>query len=155
MVSSSEVRTHYPSVSFLFTHLGASLRSSRTFYPLVEGFMCGENSLNLALAYLFPLLRQSVDWFEDLVGDWRVMSEVRSSELETALSSSDDPVEEDTIASTPRVVKAFSAFKEECGPDTETLSRFKDRFQFPKRVRVRLPRKEERACHFLPGKVCF
>jgi len=39
--------------------------------------------------------------------------------------------------------------------DDETLSRFKDRFQFPNRVRVLLPREEERACHFFPGEVCF
>ena len=74
MASSSEVRTLCPSVSFLFTHLGASLRISSTFYPLVKGFVFGENSLNLVLANLFPLPRQSVDWFEDLVGDQRVMS---------------------------------------------------------------------------------
>ena len=42
-----------------------------------------------------------------------------------------------------------------CGLDAETLSRFKDRFQFPDRVRVRLPSEEERACHFFPGEVCF
>ena len=28
-------------------------------------------------------------------------------------------------------------------------------FQFPERVRVRLPSKEERACNFFPGEVCF
>ena len=85
------------------------------------------------------------------------MLEVRSSELETRLSSSDDPVEmeEDIAASGPRVVRAFSALGEACGLDDETLSRFRDRFQFPERVRVRLPHKEERACHFLLGEVCF
>ena len=105
--------------------------------------MCGENSLNLVLADLFPLLCQSVDWFEDLMGDRRVMSKVRSSKLETGLSSSDDPVEEDTAASSPRVVRSFFSLKEECGMDIETFSRFRDRFQFPERVRVRLPCKEE------------
>ena len=89
------------------------------------------------------------------MGDRRVMSEVRSNELETRLSSSDDPVEEDTTASTLRVVRVFSALEEECGLDAETLSRFRDRFQFPERVRIRLPHKEKRACHFSPGEVCF
>ena len=37
--------------------------------------MCGGNSLSLVLTDLFPLLRQFVDWFEDLVGDQR--SDVR------------------------------------------------------------------------------
>ena len=56
------------------------------------------------------------------------MSEVRSNELETGLSSSDDPVEEDIAVFTSRVVRAFSALDEECGLDAETLSRFRDRF---------------------------
>ena len=83
------------------------------------------------------------------------MSEVRSSELEIRLPFSDNTVEEDTEVSTLRVVRAFFTLEEECGLDAETLSRFRDGFQFPKRVRIRLPRKEERACHFSPGEVCF
>ena len=92
-LSSSEVRALCPSVSFLFAHLGASLEISRNFCPLVEDFVGGGNSLNLVLVDLFPLLRQFVDWFENLVSDQRAMLEVRSSELETGLSSSDDLVE--------------------------------------------------------------
>ena len=83
------------------------------------------------------------------------MSEVRSSELETGLSSNDDPVGGDTAISTPREVRAFHALEEECGLDDETLGRFKDRFQFLDRVSVRLPREEEQACHFFPEEVCF
>ena len=83
------------------------------------------------------------------------MSEVRSSELETELSSNDDPVERDIAVSVPREVKAFHALGKECGLDTEILSRFGQRFQFPNRVRVRLLRPEERACHFSPEEVCF
>ena len=109
------------------------------------------------LVDLFTLLRQSVDWFEDLVGERRAMSEVRSSELERGLLSSDDPmeVEEDTTAFGPRETRAFHALGEVCGLDAETLSRFRDRFQFSERVRVLLPHGEERACHFSPEKVCF
>ena len=155
MLSSFEVRTLCPSISFLFAHLGDSLRISRNFCPLVEGFVCGGNSLSLVLTDLCPLLHQSVDWFEDLMGDRRVMSEVRSNELETGLSSSDDLVEKDTATSTLRVVRVFFALEEECGLDAKTLSRFRDRFQFPERVRIHLPHKEKRACHFSPGEVCF
>ena len=110
MVGSFEVRILWPSVSFFFTRLGASLGVSRTFFPLVEGFVFGGSSLSVVLANLFPLLHQSVDWFEELVGEQRVMSKVRSSELETGLSSSDDPVEveEDTATSSPREVKAWT-----------------------------------------------
>jgi len=91
------------------------------------------------------------------VGNRGVMFEVRSSELETRLSSSDDPVEAkvDTIASDRREVRAFHALEEVCALDFDTLSRFRNRFQFPERVRICLPHEEERACHFSPGEVCF
>ncbi|XP_030932863.1 uncharacterized protein LOC115958572 [Quercus lobata] len=84
-----------------------------------------------------------------------VVLEVRSSELETGLSSSDRLVEGDTVVSAPQEVKAFHALEEECGLDGKTLSRFKDKFQFLDRVRVRLPSEEDRACHFFPGEVYF
>ena len=64
-------------------------------------------------------------------------------------------MEGDTAVSIPRKVRAFHALEEVCGLDGETLSRFKGRFQFHDRVRIRLPREEERACHFLPGEVFF
>ena len=83
------------------------------------------------------------------------MSEVKSSELDTGLSSSGEPVEGDTAVSTPREVRAFYALEEACGLDVETVARFKDRFQFPARVRVRQPSDEDRACHFFPGEICF
>ena len=60
-----------------------------------------------------------------------------------------------TAVSIPREVRAFHALGEVCSLDDETLSRFKGRFQFPIRVRVRLPHGKERACHFLPEEVCF
>ena len=157
MVNSSEVRRLCPSLSFFFACLGASLGSSCSFGPLIENFVFGGSGLSLALADLLLVLRESVDWFEGIVGERRIMSEVRSSELETRLSSNDDPVEmeEDTATSSPRELRAFSALGEVCGMDAETLSRFRDRFQFPKRVRIRLPHKEERACHFSPREMCF
>ena len=149
MVSSSEVRTACASISFLFARLGGSLGV----FPHLENFIFEGHSLGVVVADLLPLLRQSIDWFRDLVKE--VMSEVRSSELETGLSSSGDLVEGDTAVSAPREVKAFYALNEECGLDDDTLGRFKDRFQFPEWVRVRLPSKGERACNFFPGEVCF
>ena len=71
------------------------------------------------------------------------MSEVRSSELEIGLSFSGDPVEGDTVVSIPREVRAFHTLEEGCGLDADTLGRFKDRFQFPERVRVCLPNEED------------
>ena len=66
--------------------------------------MFGGSGLGLALADLLPLLRESINWFEGVVGEQRVMSEVRSSKLETRLLFSDDPIEreDDTVASAPR-----------------------------------------------------
>ena len=144
-----------PSVSFLFTRLGASLDTSRAFLPFVGNFVFEDSGLGVTLGELFPVLSQSINWFEGLVGERERMSEVRSSELETRLSSNDDLVQGDTTVSTPREVRAFHALEEVCGLDGNTLSRFKDRFQFLDRVRVRLPYEEERACHFFLGEVCF
>ena len=85
------------------------------------------------------------------------MSELRSSELESGLLSRDDPikVEEYTVVSIPREVRAFHALGEVCSLDDEMLSRFNGRFQFPDRVRVRLPYGKERACHFSSEEVCL
>ena len=151
MVNSSKVRIACPSISFLFARLGGSLGV----LPHLENFVFEGNSLGVALADLLPLLCQSNDCFEGLVREQEAMSEVKSSELETRLLSSGDPVEGDTAVSTPREVRDFYTLKEVCGLDGDTLGRFKDRFQFPERVRVRLPNKKDRACHFFPGEVCF
>ena len=92
MVSSSKVRIACPSISFLFARLGDSLGVSCSFFPLVGGFIFEGSSLSVALADLLPLLSQSLDCFEGLVSEQGMMSEVRSSELETRLLSSDDPM---------------------------------------------------------------
>ena len=109
--------------------------------------------MSIALGNLLPLLYQSIDWFEGLVSERRAMSKVRLNELETRLSSSDDPVEveEDIAISVPREVRAFHALREVCSLNDETLSWFRGRFQFPDRVSFRLPHEEERACHFSLG----
>ena len=152
MVSDSKVRVVCPSVSFFFAHLGAALGVSGDFLPLVGDFVFVGCGLRAALEELSPILSQSIAWFE---GETKRMSEVRSNELETGLSSNGGPVEGDTAVSTPQVVRAFHALEEVCGLDTDTAGRFKDRFQFPEQVRVRRPNGEDRACHFFPGEVCF
>ena len=42
-----------------------------------------------------------------------------------------------------------------CGLAADTIARFRDKFQFPERVRVHRPNDEDRACHFFPGEICF
>jgi len=150
MVDSLEVRIACPLISFLFARLGGSLGT----YPFLENFVFEGNCLTVVLGDLLPLLRQLLNWFEGLARR-EVMSKVRSSDLETGLSSNGDPVEKDTVVSGPREVRAFYALREVCGLDVETVNRFKDRFQFPAGVCVRLPKDEDRACHFFPGEVCF
>ena len=139
-------------MSFFFARLGAALGVSGDFLPLVGDFIFAGCSLSLVIGELSPILGQSLVWFE---GETRRMAEVRSSELEIGLSSSGDPEGGDIAVSAPRVVRAFHALEEVCGLDDETVGRFKDRFQFPERVRVRRPTNEDRACHFFPGEICF
>ena len=140
----------------LVCSFGGFLRYFLSFSPFLLGIFFFEGSgLGVALGKLFPVLSQSINWFEGLVGERERMSEVRSCELETGLSSSDDSVKGDTAVSTLREVRAFHALEEACGLDGDTLSRFKDSFQFPNRVRVHLSREEERAYHFFPREVCF
>ena len=117
----------------------------RVFLPSVTNFVSKGSSLGVVLGSLFLLLSQSIDWFEGLLSERRAISEVRSSELEIGLLSNDNlvGVEVDTVVSVPREVRAFHAFGEACGLDDKMLSRFKDRFQFPEWVKVRLPQEEE------------
>ena len=129
-----------------------ALGVSGDFFPLVGDYIFEGCGLSVVLGELSPILGQSLAWFE---GETKRMSEVRSSELDTGLSSSEGSVEGDTAVSTPRQVRAFYALKKECGLDADTVARFKDMFQFPKRVRVRRPGPEDQACHFFPGEVCF
>ena len=129
------------------------LRGVFGIFPHLQNFVFESNNLGVALVDLLPLLCQLIDWFEGLVKEHKAMSEVRSSELETRLLLSGDLVEGDTAVSTPREVRAFYALEEVCGLDADTLDRFKDRFQFPKRVRICLPNKEDQAYHFFPGEV--
>ena len=92
-------------------------------------------------------------------------SEVGSGDLERGASSNVGGVGTglDTTTSTPlssqppvpAVVRSFHVLKEKCSLNIEVFSKFKDRFQFPERTRARLPRKDEKACTFAHGEVCF
>ena len=88
MVSGSEVKAICPSVSFFFACLGAALGVSGDFLPFVGDFIFSGCSLSLVIGELSPILGQSLTWFKE---ENRRMVEVRSSELETGLSSSDNP----------------------------------------------------------------
>ena len=57
--------------------------------------------------------------------------------------------------SVPAVARSFHALKEKCSLKIEVFSKFKDRFQFPKGTKARLPRKDEKACAFAHEEVFF
>lgn len=92
-------------------------------------------------------------------------SEVRSSDLEMGQSSSGDTVgaDTDTVASVPsssqpsisKPPRSFHTLKEERFLSEETLSRFRDRFQFPNETRILLPHLGEKSCPFVHDEVCF
>ena len=84
MVSDSEVKVACPSVSFFLARLGVALGVSGDFLPLVGDFIFAGCGLSVVLGELSPILGQSIAWFE---GETKRMSKVRSSELETGLSS--------------------------------------------------------------------
>ena len=124
------------------------------------------------LGNLYPLLCQSLAWFKSMHEVLRresIGSEVTSSDLETGLSSSAGTAgaETDTTTSVPSSVpsssrpsvlatpRPFHAPKEKYSLKIDTFSKFRDRFQFPAKTRVRLPRKGEKSCAFAHGKVCF
>ena len=79
------------------------------------------------------------------------MSEVRLSDLETRLSSSDDRVvSRATSVSTP-----YKAWNISCSLSEKDEKRIRDRFQFPDFVKIRILSDEEKACHSYADEICF
>lgn len=160
-----------PLYLFLFCRLGAFLETSIGHCPHVGLFFSRDSAFRPILTDLYPLLHQSLNWYCLLCAmsvEEGQRSVVRSSELETILSSSDKPakMEIDTATSNPSSSKpssskpssskkprSFDAFKEPCGLDEDTLFRFRDRFQFSNENRIHLPHKSKRAWAFAHGKV--
>ena len=64
MVDYSYIRHTSPSVAFFFTRLGAFIGFSSGHCPRVGDICLGDSSLNLMLGDLYPLLCQSLGWFE-------------------------------------------------------------------------------------------
>ena len=173
MVDFSEVRSLFPLVSFFFVRLGAFLETSSGQRPHIDLFVSRDSAFRPVLIDLYPLLHRSLNWYRLLYKmsmEEGERSVVRSSELETVLSSSDKPVEMeiDTVALKPLSLKpsfskpssstklmSFHVLKEPCGLNEETLFRFKDRFQFPNETKICLPHENKKACVFAHGKVCF
>lgn len=141
MIDYFEIRCLSPFVSFFIARLGVFLGSLGGCRPPIENFIFRVNALSPIMVNLCPLLHQPLNWFQSLHEmsmEERVGSKVKSSELETGLSSSDDTVraETDTATSVPsssqpspsRPIRPFHTFKEECTLNKGTLSMFRDRF---------------------------
>ena len=183
MVDYSKIRHTSPSIAVLFARLGALIDSSSDPlsallycssdpYPLIRNFIVGDSSLLLVLGDIRPLLYKSLTWFKSMHGDlWRERMgfEVRSGDVERGSSSSVGTARAGTDIATsipsstpssshPSVFatsRPFHALKEKCTLKADIFSRFRDRFQFPAEIRVHLPRKDEKACAFAHGEVCF
>ena len=69
MVDSFVVRKIFPSISFFFALLWASLGSFNAYCPPVEGFVPGGSGLGFVVANLHPLLHQSLNWFKGMMGE--------------------------------------------------------------------------------------
>ena len=92
-------------------------------------------------------------------------SKVGSGDMERGVSSNvgEEGIVVDTATSAPSssqpsaptVACSFHALKEKCSLKIEVFSKFKDRFQFLEGTKARLPRKDEKACAFAHGEVCF
>ena len=177
MVGYSEVERTSLSVAFLFARLGALLESSTDplgalspngSYPPIEGFVLSGSGLGLVLGDLYPLLYKSQVWFKSVLKVLKreiMGSEVGSGDLEKGTSSNvgGEGTGVDTATftpsssqpSVPAVARSFHALKEKCSLKIEVFSKFKDRFQFLEGTKARLPRKDEKACAFAHGEVCF
>ena len=117
MVDYSAVRVNFPSIAFFFAHLGSLLKS-------IEGecldFFAGEDCLYTSvLSSFFPPVSHSARVARSLK-----MSEVRSSDLEMGLSSSNDRVVSEAISvSTP-----YTALNISCSFMGKDEQRIQDRF---------------------------
>ena len=147
MVDYFAVRVDCPLVAFIFAYLGCLLESVEGECLKRISFFVGEDyPYTFVLSSLFPLVSYSIEIVRLLK-----MFEVRSSDLEMGLSSSDDRVIlEATSISTP-----YKAWNISCSLTGKDEQRIRDRFQFPDLVKIRIPSDKERACHLYADEVCF
>lgn len=114
-----------------------------------KGLFVGRNIPNrFILLVLFALVNCSIGIAQTLTMS---REELRSSDLETGLSSSEDCAAlEVTSLSTPYKAKDIR-----CALKEKDERRIRSRFQFLPSIKVRRPDDNDRACHFYADKVCF
>ena len=138
-----------PSISFLFACLSGLLEVVGRQGLKVRLFMGRDCSFRFALRFLFPLVHRFVGIAQPLMmfGEGKV----RSSELETSLSSSED-CRAFEVTSSSTFYKGWDVCCILRGKDE---GRIRCRFQFPSSVRVRILSGDDRACHSYADQVCF
>ena len=118
-------------------------------------------TLKPILLSLYPLIRHSL--IKHHLGMTTVEykeGDVRSSELETRLSSYTESLGKVVDSAVSKLPSSFSlpllhSLSETCSLKESHLNRFRKRFQFPKGTCIRLPRSGEKACSFAHEEVCF
>ena len=148
MVDYSSVRVDCPSVAFLFARLGCLLEIVKwECLKWVSLFMGEDCPHKFIFSSLFPLVSHSARVARSL----KMSGEIRSTELETGLSSFDDRViPEVTSPSTP-----YKAWNILCTLLEKDEKWIRDRFQFLDSVEIRIPSDEDRACHSYADEVYF
>ena len=164
MVDFAFIMQEAPSISFFFTRLGVFLDFSSGHHTQVDLFLPRYyGAFRPVLTTLYPLIHHSLiaHHLEMISIEYRDIN-VRSSELEIGLSSSNDSMDKDfeIVVSKPLSSSKppsslslipFHAFSESCSLEQRHLKSIRKRFQFPGRVITRLPR--PKACSFAHGEV--
>ena len=168
MVDFSFIRQETPSISFLFARLKAFLEFSSGHHPQV-GLLLPQDygASRPVLTSLYPLICHSLiaNYLEMIVVKYRD-TDVRSSKLDTGLSSSGESMDKDfeivvskpSSSSKPSFSSSsipFHALSESCSSEQRHLKSIRKRFQYPRRVVRRLPRPNGKAYSFAHSEVSF
>ena len=123
--------------------------------------MSRSSAIRPVLFTLYPLIRKSlVRYYLEMDPVKYRVDDVRSSELETGLSSNAESlnqVVDTTISKLPSTStsRPLHALFESCSLEESHLKGYRKRFQFPKGTFVKLPCLGEKACNFTHREVCF
>ena len=135
--------------TFLFACLCGLLEVLGKQGPKVGLFVGKDCSFRFALHFLLPLVHHSMGIARPLMMSRE--DKVRSSELETGLSSSKDR----RAFKVTSLSTFYKAWDVRCVLRGKDKGRIKSRFQFPSSVRVRIPSGDDRACCSYDDEVCF
>ena len=145
MVGFEHLSQECPSVSFFFARLGVFLEHSFGRCPQLGSFVSRSSAIRPVLFTLYPLICQSlVRYYLEMDPVEYRLDDVRSSELETGLSSNAESlnqVVDTTISKLPSTstLRPLHALSESCSLEESHLKGYRKRFQFPKGTSVRLP----------------